>query len=124
MAQNETLPTPKTQSKRTDVLGYTSLIEMISMETGLKKAQVRKVLEVGQRFIAIFLRQNVGGRVHLGRLATFYSRMTKERTVNHPQQPGETLISPAHVVMRLDVGSRAKDYLRGNSETWDAPAEE
>ena len=120
----EALPKTKAQTKRDDVMGYTQLIEAISIETGVKKNQVRNVLEGAQRFIAIFCKSAANNRAHFGRLGTFYSRMTKDRVVNHPQKPGETIQSPAHLILRLDAGSHTKAYLTDKRLEWDSSEEE
>lgn len=112
------------KSKRSDVLSYTELISLIAQDTGLPKSQVRSVLEASQRMVAGFLKKNVGGRARFGRLVTFESRMTKEREVNHPQKPGEKVLSSAHVVLRTSAGSHAKAFLNGKRPTWDAGPQE
>lgn len=100
------------------VYPYTQLIADVSAATGVKKAHVRRVLEDFQLRTATYVKENVDGRVHLGRLCTFYSRLTSDRLVNNPQKPGERIESKAHLVLRIDAGSRAKEFLAGASQ-WD-----
>lgn len=115
---------PSYVSKRDDVLAYTHLLHLIADDTGLKVSQVRRAVEALQREAATFLRDKPGGRVHIGRLCTLLSRMTKERTVNHPQKPGETLISAPHLVMRVAVGAHTQGFLKGERPEWDAEKED
>lgn len=116
--------TPKYRSKRENVMSYGHLLEEITVDTGVKKSVVRKVLEAAQRKSAEFLRAKSDNRVHFGRLVTFYSRMTQDRMVNHPQKPGEKIPSPAHLVVRIDAGSHLNDFLAGKKAEWDGGNEE
>lgn len=102
-------------SRREDVLGYVDLIDRVAKETGLSKANVRKVIESMMAISLKHIREHVGGRVRFGRVMTLYSMMTSRRTVNNPQDPGNRVVSEPHLVMRVAPGTRAKSYLAGGN---------
>lgn len=122
-AKKDAIPKLSTTVSRDDVMGYGQIIEAVSIETGYKKNQVRNTLEAAQRMVAIFCKAKANNRAHFGRLGVFYSRMTKERQVNHPQKPGETVLSPAHLILRLAAGSHAKKYFTNVRPNWDSADE-
>lgn len=97
-----------------EVLGYGEVVHSIAETTGLPKAHVRRVLDHYTFVVINHTTANVGNRVRLGRLGTFFSRKTKERQVNNPQAPGTFVTSPSHVQLRFNPGTNAKDAMRGD----------
>lgn len=121
----EVMKPPSNRSRREDVVSYTDLINRIATETGVKKGEVRKILESFQAQTMSAAKSMAGMRIHLGRMATLYSRMTSERTVNNPKKPGETLISHPHLVLRIDPGTKAQEFLTAPAGTvWGAEVPE
>lgn len=111
---------PEAQEGDRGVLGYGAMVDAVHEQTGLRKADIRKVLDMTQRVIAGHCREKVGNRAHLGRLCTFYSTQTKDRIVNDPRQKGGRLTSPAHIAIRFQPGTHAKQYMKGDRDTWDS----
>jgi len=102
-------------SRREEVLGYVDLINRIGNETGLPKAQIRKVIESMLAISLKHVRDFEGGRVRFSRVLTLYSMMTKRRTVNNPQDPGNRVVSEPHLVLRVSPGVKAREFLAGGN---------
>lgn len=89
-----------------------TLIEKISLDTGLSKKQVLDVLESMIEITIEELKQ--GSEVKISGFGTFLSRVRHARGGVNPQNPSERITIPEVRVAKFKTGKTLRDALKGD----------
>ncbi|MFH1677846.1 MAG: HU family DNA-binding protein [Patescibacteria group bacterium] len=88
-----------------------SLIEKITIETGITKKQTKNIVE---NLIKIIINElKIGNKVTIAGFGTFIAKKRHARGGVNPQKPDERIQIPEVVVAKFKTGKTLKDALKG-----------